>query len=62
MYLHDDADMATVVTTTAKAIVEGARRVGKAERDITPEQIAQLETAIRELQRAIAVKKNAYRT
>jgi hypothetical protein len=53
MYLHDDTDMATVVTTTAKAILEGARHIGKADQTITKEQIGQLETAVKELQRAI---------
>ena len=43
MYLHDDADKATVVTTMAKAMIEGARRIGKADRGITNEQIGQLE-------------------
>ena len=56
MYLHDDADMATIVAMTAKAILEGARHVGKAD-DITTEQIGQLEAAIKELQRAIELKK-----
>lgn len=53
MYLHDDTDMATVVTTTAKAILEGARHISKADRAISKEQIGQLETAVKELQRAI---------
>ena len=57
MYLHDDADMATVVTTMAKAIIEGARHIGKADRGITNEQIGQLETAIKELQGVIDMKK-----
>lgn len=57
MYLHDDADIATVVTSTAKAILEGARHIGKADRSITAEQIGQLETAVKELQRAIEMKK-----
>lgn len=58
MYLHDDADIATVVTTTAKAILEGARHIGKADRVLTREQLGQLETAIKELQRAIDRKKH----
>lgn len=58
MYLHDDADIATVVTATAKAILEGARHIGKADRSITTEQIGQLETAVKELQRAIEMKKH----
>jgi hypothetical protein len=62
MYLHDDADMATVVTTIAKALVEGARHVGKVDRSLTDEQIGQLETAMRELQRAIETRKKASRT
>lgn len=53
MYLHDDADIATVVTATAKAILDGARQIGKADRAMSNEQIGQLETAIKELQRAI---------
>lgn len=53
MYLHDDTDMATVVTTTAKAILEGAHQLSKADRAISKEQIGQLETAVKELQRAI---------
>ena len=57
MYVHNDTDMATVVTTTVKAIMEGARRLGKAERGITAEQIGQLQTAIRELQRVIETKR-----
>jgi len=57
MYIHDDADMATVVVTTAKAILEAARHVGQADRGITREQIGQLEMAIKELQRAIELKR-----
>ncbi|WP_156460157.1 hypothetical protein [Mesorhizobium sp. Root157] len=57
MYIHDDTDIATVVTTTAKAILEGARHLGKANRAISKEQTGQLETAIKELQRAIATSK-----
>ena len=62
MYIHDDADMATVVTTTARAILEGARHVGKADRGLTKEQIVQLETAISQLQNMIEMKKNAHPT
>ena len=51
MYIHDDADMATIVATTAKAILEGARHVGNA--NITREQMGQLEMAIKELQRKL---------
>lgn len=58
MYLHDDADMGTVVATTAKAILEGARHVGKADRALSAEQMAQLETAIKELQRVLATRKS----
>ena len=57
MYIHDDADIATVVVTTAKAILEGARHVAKADRGISREQIGQLEMAMKELQRAIDLKK-----
>ena len=62
MYIHDDADMATVVAMTARAILEGARHVGKADRDLTKEQIVQLETAISQLENIIETKKNANRT
>jgi hypothetical protein len=58
MYLHDDADIATVVTTTAKAILEGARHIAKGDRVLTREQLGQLETAVKELQRAIDRKKH----
>ena len=57
MYLHDDADIATVAAMTAKAVLEGARHIGKADRGLTTEQIGQLETAIKELQRAIELNK-----
>jgi hypothetical protein len=57
MYRHDDADMAAVVAMTAKAVLEGARHIGNTDRGITTEQIGQLETAIKELQRAIELKK-----
>jgi hypothetical protein len=62
MYIHDDADMTTVVTTTAKAILEGARHVGKADRDLTEEQIIQLEKTIAQLQNMIEMKKKTHRT
>ena len=57
MYVHDDTDIATVIATTAKAIMEGARHIGKADRGVTAEQIGQLEKAIRELQLAIGKKR-----
>lgn len=53
MYLHDATDMATIVTTTAKAILEGARHIAKSDRAISKEQIGQLDTVVKELQRAI---------
>lgn len=58
MYLHDDADIATVVTATAKAILDGARHIGKADRPLSKEQTGQLEKAIRELQRTLETKKH----
>ncbi|MCO5160878.1 MAG: hypothetical protein M9939_07065 [Mesorhizobium sp.] len=58
MYLHDDADIATVVTATAKAILDGARHIAKGDRVLTSEQRGQLETAVKELQRAIEMRKH----
>lgn len=57
MYIHDDANIDAVVATATKAILEGARKISKLDRNFTNEQISQLETAIRELQNAIALKK-----
>ena len=54
MYIHDEADMGTVVTETAKTLLEAGRHIGRADRALSAEQIAQLETAIKELQRSIA--------
>ena len=57
MYHHDDTDIATVVTTTAKAVLESARLIAKSDRPISKEHLGQLETAIKELQRALETKK-----
>lgn len=59
MYISDDADMATVVCETVSALKEGARHVGKADRGISPEQIEEIEAAIRTLQSALDFKKRA---
>jgi hypothetical protein len=61
MYLQEDADLATVVTTTAKAMLEATRHFSRSDGSLTPEQIGQLEIAIRELQRVLVVHRNTNR-
>jgi hypothetical protein len=58
MYIHDDADMETVVKETVEAIREGARHIGKADRAISATQIAEVETAIKLLQGMLDLKRH----
>lgn len=57
MVLHDGADMETIVRETVAAFKEGARRIGKADPGISNEQIGEIETALRGLQRTLDMKK-----
>lgn len=57
MYIHDDADMATVVKETVAALKEGARHIGKADRGISADQIKQVEDAVKHLQNMLDLKK-----
>jgi hypothetical protein len=64
MAIHDDADMATIVSTTVSAIKEGALHIGKADRHITPAQIEEVRAAIAVLVKTLGFKEkvNANRT
>lgn len=59
MTIDDDADMPTVVRETVAALKESARHIGKADRGVSPEQIAEVEDAIRSLQSTLRLKKPA---
>lgn len=57
MAIHDDADMETVVRTTVTALQEGALHIGKADRRITDQQIAQVEEAVERLRKTLDLKR-----
>lgn len=57
MFIHDDADMDTVVAKTVAAIKEGARHIGKADRSISSVQVKNIEAAVEILQTALRLKK-----
>ena len=57
MYIHDDADKGAVLKQTVTAMLEAARHIGRDDCALGPEQIAEIETAIRKLQGVLAAKK-----
>lgn len=59
MYIDDDANTETVVLATTKAIRESARHIGKADRTVSPQQIGEVEAAIKELQNALNNQRRA---
>lgn len=57
MYIDEDADTPTLVRETVSALNESARHVGKVDRSISNDQIAEIEGAIRMLQNMLSLKK-----
>ena len=57
MAIHDDADMETVVKVTVTSLQESDLHIGKADRQITEGQIAQVEAAIERLRKTLDFKK-----
>jgi hypothetical protein len=57
MRIHDDADMNTVVDETVSVLKEAGLQIGKADRQIKPEQIIEVEKAIQDLQKRLESKK-----
>ncbi|WP_375458304.1 hypothetical protein [uncultured Enterovirga sp.] len=56
MIIREDADIAMVVSETVAALEESTRHIGKADRAMTSEQIAVVETAMDELRKALESK------
>lgn len=57
MAIHDDDDMGTIVKATVDALKEGAFHIGKADRGISSDQIAEVEAAVKSLQSILDLKK-----
>ncbi|CAO4136740.1 hypothetical protein [Methylorubrum extorquens] len=57
MAIHDDADMETVVKVTVASLQTSDLHIGKADRQITDAQIAQVEAAVERLRETLDFKK-----
>jgi hypothetical protein len=57
MAIHDDADMETVVKVTVASLQTSDLHIGKADRQITDAQIAQVEAAVERLRKTLDFKK-----
>ena len=57
MAIYDDADMETVVKVTVASLQQSDLQIGKADRQITDAQIAQIEEAIERLRKTLDFKK-----